>query len=332
MDEATREAQRVFALALSEEEVVAAVEKQPEATAAGFAITGLVFPPETPLVYIKYGAPVLKAAEARTQQWAFDALQQVSPADRQGIHIPEVYRVITTDGFGYIIMEFVRGKSVRDFMTEEHWPSFYSKREDYYGKIEKGLKLLLSLPAPQDVHPGPCGGGLIMHPLFKDYCASTEYDSVDTLEKHPKGTYIATTHHTPFTAFIPLSNSTVEQVVELISGRTRTLHLERELKFVFSDLYEGNFMFTDYGAELYIVDFEQANFLPISFMSCALFQQCPLCNVLRDRFDLPQDNVEFLRLVGGYLVMASWKIGKYVSCLAVVCWLTKRLHVGLPLV
>lgn len=84
--------------------------------------------------------------------------------------------------------------------------------------------------------------------------------------------------------------------------------LERDLHFVFSDLYEGNFMFTDAGS-LFIIDFEQAAFLPLSFMSFAMVQQHHICDLLRDALHLPSENTDAMRHICSLFAKSSTKIG-----------------------
>lgn len=84
-----------------------------------------------------------------------------------------------------------------------------------------------------------------------------------------------------------------------------------KLCFCFSDLYEGNFIFTSTG-NLYVVDFDHVSFLPTSFMTYALDQPRPVCEAIRDKLLLPQRNLLGLR-VAGYYFMKSWrKVGKQI--------------------
>jgi hypothetical protein len=77
---------------------------------------------------------------------------------------------------------------------------------------------------------------------------------------------------------------------------------------VYSDLYAGNFIFTD-TEDLYVIDFEQANFLPLSFMSYAMFQNHFMCGVLKERIDLPSQNIEVMRRIGSLFVMSVRTLG-----------------------
>lgn len=170
-------------------------------------------------------------------------------------------------------MEYVEGTTLRELMV--NWGSFQRNSEYYYSRVESALRLLLSFPVPQDATSGPCGGGLIRHPLFKDYLAPIQYGSVDELEGHlntvssslPVGSsgYLFRKQVANFRN--PSSSSAV---------KLPTVKLERELHFVFSELYEGNVIFTTTG-EVCVIDFEQANSLPLSFMTHAMVQERMVC-------------------------------------------------------
>jgi hypothetical protein len=85
---------------------------------------------------------------------------------------------------------------------------------------------------------------------------------------------------------------------------------KEKLYFCFSDLYEGNFIFSDNGS-LYVLDFEHASFLPISLMTYALIQARPVCTAIRDKLSLPQENLPGMRLACSFFVMSTRRIGTY---------------------
>ncbi|KPM43177.1 hypothetical protein AK830_g3308 [Neonectria ditissima] len=249
-----------------------------------YAITGFAYPPEKPVIFVKFGGNFMKGrdAEARTQVWAYEALQKVPPSDRRGIKIPQVYRIVYSETGTFILMEYVPGQTFLNLMQNgKH--ILDAKEDEYLAMIERALRIFLSFPVPQDVSPGPYGGGLIRHPLFKEYCSTIEYQTVDLLEKH------------------------MNKIATWFSKDAQTLNFERDLHFVFSDMYEGNFMFTDEG-DLYVIDFEQANFLPLSFMTYAMVQRHYLCQ-LGDRLGLPEENLEIMRRVCSLLVMSVPSLG-----------------------
>jgi hypothetical protein len=85
---------------------------------------------------------------------------------------------------------------------------------------------------------------------------------------------------------------------------------KEKLYFCFCDLYEGKFIFSDNGS-LYVLDFEQASFLPISLMTYALIQARPVCTAIRDKLSLPQENLPGMRLACSYFVRSTRRIGTY---------------------
>ncbi|KAH6999729.1 kinase-like domain-containing protein [Ilyonectria destructans] len=275
---------RDVAESLTEAEVTAMVERQPYGDDRDWQVTGLAYPTHNPVIYIKYGDNeyALRDSEARTHQYAYDALQRVPEQDRQGVRIPEIYRIIETENSTYIIMEYIRGRTLAKVMEDES--VFVQTRFYYYDRIERALKLLLSFPVPKGAAPGPFGGGIIRHPLFKDYRAPIQYDSVDMLEKH------------------------LNKVSTTLNQDAPKVTLERDLHFVFADLYEGNFMFTDNG-DVYVIDFEQASFLPLSFMTYAMVQMRAVAGALRNKLDLPEANVPAMRHICSWFVMSWTKLG-----------------------
>lgn len=277
---------RAFAHNLSEGYVVDIAKRQPLSDSRGWQVSGCAYPADSPLIYIKYGhnGETLRDSEARTQQWAFDALKmKVPPEERRHIHIPEIYRVFEFDEWTYILMEYIPGKTLLQIM--ENWQAYSELADKYADQIAAGLRLLLSLPVPEDAAPGPVGGGLVRHALYQDHRAPIEYDSVDMMEKH------------------------LNKVATMITDKAPTVKLERELHLVFADLYEGNFKFTEDG-DMYFVDLKQASFLPLSFMSYALIQPHRICAALQEGLDgeLPQENLPGLRHTCGHFVMSSRRI------------------------
>ena len=278
---------RAFAESIVPEALNEYTMLQPQHDERYWQVTGWPYPPEKPLIYIKHGPTTftMRDSEARTQQWVFDALEKLPPGVRRGIRVPEIYRVIEYNGLTWILMELVPGKSLLQFFDD--WESFQSVADRYFDKIADGLRLLLSLPVPDGTPPGPAGGGIIRHPLFKEHQASLQYDSLDMMERH------------------------LNNVAHTLRADAPGVKLEREMHLVLSDLYEGNFMFTEDG-DLYIIDFEQANFLPLSFMSYAVIQQHRVCGPMQDRLEkelLPQENMEAMRGICYWFVMSWRKIG-----------------------
>lgn len=105
-----------------------------------------------------------------------------------------------------------------------------------------------------------------------------------------------------------------EQVATLLRKDSPTVRLETDLHLVFSDLYEGNFMFTATG-DTYLIDFEQTNFLPLSFMTYALIQDSAVCRALGKKFqvDLPQENIMAMQRICRFFIMSTRTLGKNLS-------------------
>ncbi|KAK4241261.1 hypothetical protein C8A03DRAFT_30606 [Achaetomium macrosporum] len=117
--------------------------------------------------------------------------------------------------------------------------------------IAEGIQLLRRMPVPDDATPGPYIEDpklrRIRHSLFKDH------------EAH------------------------VNRVVELVHQRKGppfpTINLEKELVFCFCDFNDENSLFNTNAAghlRLYIVGFEEASFLPVTFLAYVLFAEAVL--------------------------------------------------------
>lgn len=143
-----------------------------------------LYPPnKPPFAFIKYryqGHGTIE--EARNQEFAFNALQEIPEEKRKGIHIPKIYRVIEAMGTVHIVMEYVPGKTLDEYIQSEGRASKHL--DELYSQIEKAVKLFLSFQAPNTITPGPVGGGLIRHPIFKGTEAPVEYKSVHELQDH----------------------------------------------------------------------------------------------------------------------------------------------------
>jgi hypothetical protein len=170
----------------SDNEIIDTCDRNPPCHENGDSIKGLMYPPEAPIFWIKYGLRSAgRDAEARAHDFAFRALEQIPQSEREGIRIPEIYRIFTIDdpsgeSMVYIVMEYVPGKTLLQILCDT--PN--QRLEHLYDHIAKAIKLLLSFEVPYDATPGPYGGGIIKHPLFKDYQANIEYSSVAQLQHH----------------------------------------------------------------------------------------------------------------------------------------------------
>ncbi|OAA68020.1 Protein kinase-like domain protein [Niveomyces insectorum RCEF 264] len=277
---------------LTAEELLAAREKVGTFNHRGYSITGFSYPLDHPLFYAKFRHPANLHQEARTQQFVRDSLDRMPPEETTGVSVPRVLRVIECDddGYGFIIMEYIQGTTLQ-WIFEDNPHMSDDEAQPYFAKISKALRLFLAMPPPAGAKPGPYGGGIIVHPLFQDFVAAVEYTSVDMLEQH------------------------LNRVATFFFKTASTVTLERDLNLVFSDLHTGNFIFTPSG-DLYVIDFDMAAFLPLSFMTFALRFPTMMSGevaaaIRKDFLDLPQQNVDAMLHVAGTFMRGSNKMGAF---------------------
>jgi hypothetical protein len=161
------------------------------------------------------------------------------------------------------------------------------------------------MPVPSDTTPGPYKPDhklrRIKHPLFKEGQAATLYGSIDELENHINKVKTCPGDR-PTTLIFLCSADTTGQVISYVFRHVPappTVTFERELVFVYSDLNDENFMFNtddDGRLRLYIIDFEHASFLPVSFLSYVVLQHKQWWSVppIAERIGgtLPKENLE----------------------------------------
>jgi serine/threonine protein kinase len=136
----------------------------------------------TAIAFIKCGSRKSgMMAEIFNQDFAFKALEGMPQDQRVGIRVPKIYRVIEEAATVYIVMEYVNGKTLKELLEEGISPA---QLQECYNQIAKAIKLFTSIKAPNGIAPGPVGGGIIKHPLFKDTVASIQYASIHDLQKH----------------------------------------------------------------------------------------------------------------------------------------------------
>lgn len=164
-----------------DEEIIKACDEQSHVYGSGDSNRCVVYPFTAPRIFIKYGYDdegILE--EARNQTFAYEALQGMPKQDTTGIRIPIIYRVFSRNKRVYIVMEYVQGKTIRELLDKE---SADTCLQECYNQVAKAIKLFLSIPISTAI-PGPVGGGIIRHPLFKNTIASVEYSSVAHLQAH----------------------------------------------------------------------------------------------------------------------------------------------------
>lgn len=287
------------ALSCKEADIWSASQTQEEphwGTARGFA-----FPPDSsnPEFFVKFTSSECKwflEPERRNHEFAFDTLrkQQHPPAAQQGgflICVPEIFRSFEYGGFYFLVMEFVPGRTLGDIFREDEKRG--QGQADYsllYKHIAEGIRLL-SVKAPPEAKPGPVGGGIIRHPFFKNFEAATPYRDVEMLEAHLNKVLRLRTRRSPEPA--------------------PTITFGKELEFYYSDLSAENFIFTDVAGHtvLYIIDFDEAGFLPPSFMTFVLRTPTRPTSILvaRNIIDLikPSDDGELGMATASYFLLSS---------------------------
>lgn len=122
-------------------------------------------------IAVKYGYGVT-ASEAATQDFAYRSV------DPRVVHIPRVYRFIesneSSDPKGYLFMEYVPGRSLKDVDLEAH--------PDIVPRI---ANIVLHLSQIQgDKRPGPFGGGKPQGYIWGDHGANTEFHSIEEMNTY----------------------------------------------------------------------------------------------------------------------------------------------------
>ncbi|SPQ21407.1 547f5ec2-af15-4178-bc54-79792bc5304f [Thermothielavioides terrestris] len=272
-------AARQFALTLSEDELCQQT--------FGRYYPFLAYPPERPVVFVKFGGPE-KQAEADMQRLAWEWLRQQRERDPGcNIYVPEVFKVFSRDNATFIIMELLAATQVKDLAKRFDPITWKQNKAQYYDMITEGIRLLSLIPVPPDATPGPYTHAerYIKHMLFKDHEAPHIYNTVQDLEDHLNRIAVVAYQHLP--------------------GPPPKVALEKELVYCYTDFNDENFMFTtdpDGRPRLYIIDFEHASFLPLSFLSYAVLGRKPRFFTgkwIREKLgpSLPQNNIEVMQRI-----------------------------------
>lgn len=192
-----RASQRQAALACSEDEIwsVAQTQKRPGA-ALLCAPLAFAYPPSNkdPKFFVKcaeIGGSSLLEAEKRNHEFAYETLHRLGPqqpASEQWsllVCVPEIYRAFGYRGFYFLVMEFISGRTLNELLNVRAGDGAGSQADEstLYRYIAEGIRLL-SVKAPPGAKPGPVGGGIIRHPLFKGFEAAVPYRDVEMMEAH----------------------------------------------------------------------------------------------------------------------------------------------------
>lgn len=105
------------------------------------------------------------------------------------------------------------------------------------------------------------------------------------------------------------TNANNSQVSTIRIKDAPTVRLERNLRFYYSDFFAGNFIFTDSG-DLCVIDFDQAGFLPQSFIMFAIVESRWYPGYwIKDTLKLPEDNLEAMKNIF-YWFAIGCRVGK----------------------
>jgi serine/threonine protein kinase len=99
--------------------------------------------------WVKFGHELSNlTAEVQAQMYAF------RHADRSTASVPQVYHWFQRDDRMYIIMEYIEGESLKQYLKDN--PSQLERWDD---AVCEAIRSLWGFPVPDDAKPGPLGGG-----------------------------------------------------------------------------------------------------------------------------------------------------------------------------
>ncbi|KUI70890.1 hypothetical protein VM1G_06411 [Cytospora mali] len=310
-----RSSQRAFALACKQVDIWKA--SQTQKSPPWGAATGFMYPnAQNPKFFVKFTdsrSKWLLEQEKRNQEFAFNTLHGLGPQQPvpQGLKllvcVPEMFRAFEYEDYYFLIMECVPGRTLNQVIAAAQARAGDAKlgagagagagaggqgdTSRFYRYIAEGI-CLLSVKAPPEAKPGPVGGGIIRHPLFSDFQATISYRNVEMIEKH------------------------LNKVLSFQTNKIITL--EKELEFYYSNLAGDNFIFTSAGGHnvLYIVDFDEAGFLPPSFKAFVLHStvrpsSIPVAQNIVQRIEHNKDNLNAMQTVSYFLLISVSRIGEF---------------------
>jgi hypothetical protein len=269
------------------------------------------YPPQKPIVFIKFGWSKQKLAEAQMQILAFDFFRQERQRDPScNIYVPEVFRVCQYGTATYILMELVTATPFLGFAdTLLNEPD---KTRRYDMMADGVVRMLHGVPLPSDATLGPYSPGAgtdmlprIRHMFFKDQEAPVTYPNVSELEAHINRVCLAEVAKRPNYRNKPAPLVT----------------LDTQLRFCYTDFNNQNFMFdttADRRLRMHIVDFEHASFLPIDFLAYVVLanNRWRLSSVLGEKLkfsDKYVTNMEGMKQVSQILAVLPTRAGNPVG-------------------
>ena len=144
----------------------------------GLIVPGFVehSPDGSESVWIKQGI-LIAMGEARTQKFLADV---VNSDENCVVRVPQVYRAFRDEERGYIVMEYIPGVTVMDYLKGAP-----EEEATIVKAVANVLARMFAIPAPPDQKPSPVDGrGRVHHPFFRDWTAPVEYPSVLSLQCH----------------------------------------------------------------------------------------------------------------------------------------------------
>ena len=141
-----------------------------------------------PYAWVRYG-PTITMGEALTHHFVGQALYGKADA---AVRVPCVYIAFESNGWGYIVMEYIDGSTCDDSDA---------------ALIATAVESLITVRGPTAV-PGHVGGGPIRHYFFTERESPITYDSVKELEDHINGVSVPSSRPVPLApSLVPDDNS-----------------------------------------------------------------------------------------------------------------------------
>ncbi|KAK0216865.1 hypothetical protein IW262DRAFT_1276384 [Armillaria fumosa] len=229
-------------------------------------------------VWVKFGWGITMG-EARTQSLVAQVLDDNGdPA----VLAPCVYLAFESLGIGYIVMEFIDGKTCDDSDA---------------GLVAAAVESLIAIQGPKT--PGPADGGLIEHCFFVEGRSSTWYETVQELEDHINS--------------ILRHERSIQRVTFSHEVDTHGLRL------CASDMNRNNFM-KDKEGRIVALNFGASCFLPPSFFVFALREGDDFTQLIANMVDYPKSTQLGAMLTASRALVpyGSNKIGEHVSLLSLL--------------
>jgi serine/threonine protein kinase len=237
----------------------------------------------SPIAFIKYGRTV-PLGEVRTHLHAYNAFQKMTNnAPDSSIRVPEIYHAFECENRRYIVMEYVVGETAGSALRG----SSADKENWIHDQLAKVINKLLRVPVPSGQRPGPVGGGRIQHHFFRDYEAPVEYDSINMLQRHINEVcHQRDSYSSMLNLILKILTHFTKQMLKMTKHQVDFSN--EELCLCYSDITEDNFLITKAG-QVYVIDFQDAAFLPTTFMSFVLHTGMkPLAKTISNKVSLPK--------------------------------------------